>query len=272
MSRSRCWLLLAVGWVGSVASGRAEPDTLEAGLRELGQSLFADAARTLAQVPAAETGGTAEVWRPVARALALLNAPPRTAAKRAEAEALLREAYRGGDERVGPVAGYYLARLRRGTAEEAALLAEVRGRWPTHPLAEMGVVKAGMARVFAAPDASARGVALGELEAEVAGLTDRVARRELHAFIGHAALLTGGDERRALHHLQAAVEAGVPESSMRYRGYIIRIAELARGLGEAAVARDYYERFQRLFPRDDRQQVVRERLEELAAAERAEAS
>ncbi len=265
MLRGRFWFLLAVGWVGLVAPGRAERTGLETGLRELGQSLFADAERTFGRVLRAEAeGGVPQEWLPVARALALINAPPRTAAKRAEAEALLRAAYTGDDERVAPVAGYYLARLRRGTAEEAALLQELRRRWPDHPLAQLGVVKAGMARTFAAPDATARRAVLAELEAEVAALTDRTARRELHAFIGHAALLTGGDERRAMTHLMAAVEAGVPESSMRYRGYLIRIAELARTTGEVAVAREYYERFQRLFPRDDRQQVVRERLEELA--------
>jgi hypothetical protein len=260
------WLAWFLG--GLAAHAEAERPPLEAGLRELGQLLFADAAATLAAVP---PGGDGEVaaWRPVARALVLLNAPPRTAAKLTEAEALLRAGYSEGDERVAPVAGYYLARMRRGTMEEVTLMAEVRSRWPTHPLAEMGVVKAGMSRVFAAEDAPAREKVLVELEGEVAGLTDRVARRELHALIGHATLVTGGDARRALRHLLAAVEAGVPESSMRFRGYIIRIAELARELGETALAREYYERFQELFPRDDRQQVVRERLAELAAKETA---
>lgn len=265
MLRGGRWILLMAGSLGLVASAHADKTEFETGLRELGQSLFSDAERTLGRVSREESKvGEAAEWLPVARALALINAPPRTSAKRAEAEGLLRAAYEGGDERVAPVAGYYLARLRRGTAEEAALLADVRRRWPAHPLAELGVVKAGMARVYAAPDETARRAVLDGLEEEVTGLTNAMAKRELHAFIGHAALLTGGDERRALRHLVAAVKAGVPESSMRFRGYVIRIAELARSLGEVELAREYYERFQRQFPRDDRQQVVKERLAELA--------
>jgi len=246
----------AVTWV-------KESDPADEPLRAMGVMLFAEAG---AQLSAARLPEANDPRLPLVEALQWLHAQPRTDGRVAAALLRLREIEEAGDPVLAPVAGFFHARvlqLHVSPVQVDAAVAQYERlyrRHPSHPLAQMGLVKRGMIRLFAAVPGPEREAVYRELEAVVGRMHDRTARRDMHALIGHAALLEGSQDERARRHLVAALESGVPESSVRYRGYLLRVAELALRGGDNAQARRFYQKFLDEYPRDIRRQEVEERL------------
>lgn len=239
---------------------------LEPVLERLSILLFSDAEAALRQIPA-EVRETPAGW--TTAALVLLQSQPRTTRKILEAEALLERAWNGGEGELAPIAGYTRARIPQihreipDPAEAMSRFEELSARFPRHPLAEMGRVKHASLYLSLSSDRGELRQRIAELAETVGEYTDSTARRDLHSLLGHALLLAEIDAGGALRHLLAAFEEGIPESSVRYRGYLVRIAELARVEGETVIARAFYEKFLDAFPRDDRRLIITKRLEAL---------
>lgn len=269
----RALLPWAVLWALAAAPGRGDTypaaggsEALKPVLRQMAVLLFSDAEVSLGRIPAAERASPLG-W--TVEAMTLLQSQPRTEGKIDEAARLLERAWEEGGPAVAPVAGYFRARVPQAHAAVAdAALAmryfeELAERYPEHPLAEMGRVRHAALHLSLAESRADVAARIEHLERESAPFLDAAARRDFHSLLGHALLLHELDAAGALRHLLAAIDAGVPESSVRYRGYVIRIAELARVTGEAETAREYYNRFLEEFPRDDRRHMIEQRLRDL---------
>lgn len=169
------------------------------------------------------------------------------------------------DSEPGLSAAYLLGRLRQlnGEAEEPAEFLTLIRAHPQHPLAQLARVKLIMRRLYAltgAPPAAR----LEAAEALGAEITLPALQSDFHLVMGDAYIFFGDQREAALRHLGAAERLGIPSSATRGT-VLVQIGELARLTGDAALARQSYQAFLDNYPRDIRQQIVRDRLAEVEA-------
>jgi tetratricopeptide (TPR) repeat protein len=190
-------------------------------------------------------------------AIALLNVQPKTSGNIERAAELL-DRLRGADE-IGIAATYYLARLeqihrfRPNPQRALALYAELFRQHPHHPLAQSGVVKAALMRLYGG-DAD-----FAEIEASGRQLTIPEAVRDFHLALADAAGRLNLPAEKQLEHLLVVERVGVAKRKTAADLYV-RIAELARESGRAELARQFYGKFLAEFPNDQRVRLVKERL------------
>lgn len=91
------------------------------------------------------------------------------------------------------------------------------------------------------------------------------ARCDLHWLMAEAVAFHRLPAAQALPHLIAAEQTGRLDVVTR-PDVLVQVAELSRRAGDTVAAREYYERFLRDYPRDNRDYLVRQRLEALDAA------
>lgn len=235
---------------------------------------FADAQAALSSPAATATDDQAVAAlraRDYARALALLNAPPKTREKIQRAEnilASLAAAPHPADD-LHLAAAYYLARIRHIHAfepqpAEAAqryerLAAEHPGSW----WGQLAWLKRAIMRIYEdGSPAEGRAAALA-LGPEVQNLTDPTLRTCAHLTIGNALLRLGGPRLEAYRHLRAAAEAGIAMPEFR-ADTAIQVADLALEFGEPSVAIRFYRQFLTVFPRDGRAAYAEAQLGALA--------
>lgn len=198
-------------------------------------------------------------------AVTLVNVQPKTSANIERAAAIL-EVLRGNDE-LGITATYYLARLEqvhRFTPDPGKALErydQLYREHPGHPLAQMGVVKAALLRLYITR------LPFEEVEATGVKLSDPDAVRDFHLVLADAAGRLGLSDEQALKHLLAAEQAGL--AKRKTAGDVwIRIGELARLSGKRDLAARYYGKFLEDFPNDQRAFLVRERSTALRGGSR----
>ena len=199
-----------------------------------------------------------------AAALAELQSPALTSAatQRARAElAAIVAATPGTPE--GIAALYLLGRLDQletGSVEPAGL-ARLAREHPHHPLGQLAALKVLLHRLYApGPESAAARLHYGEdLNAAI---TLPALRSDYHLAMGEAYLFHGDQREAALRHLRAAAALGIPSAATR-ANVLVQIGELARLTGEPTVAAASYRAFIAEFPRDLRQQIVRDRLAEV---------
>lgn len=239
---------------------------LDVAWRSTTLNLFKEAHQTFA----AEDGPEATLGE----ALTLLVIQPKTAANVDKAAALLSALAAGSsdlaDERA-QTALYYLGRIEqvhRQTPDPAAarrhfdrlITAAPAGFW-----AQQAVVKRALIDLYDQEiSEETRRARFDVLVAQAAALAHDGARRDLSLLLADTALQFGYGQDLALTLLLQADAAGVVRKTEVAHVWV-RIGELARILGRAGIARDYYERFLKAYPRDGRVLLIRERLAELLA-------
>jgi hypothetical protein len=166
----------------------------------------------------------------------------------------------------GLAARYLLGRLRQledGISEPPEFIALISIQ-PQHPLAQLAAVKLLLRRLYAegiaAPAERLRA-------AEVLGksLTLPALRGDFHLAMGDAYIFYGDQRAPALRHLRAAEGLGIPSAATR-ANVLVQIGELARLTGDRETAVQSYTVFLADYPRDLRQQIVRDHLAALGEA------
>lgn len=215
---------------------------------------------------AEETGE--DSWRTFGRALSLLNAPPKTRARLAEARRLFERVAATPDQDLHIAARYYLARIDQVHAYEPdwpaarRQFSELLADFPDHALAQLGAAKIALLDLYDPTLPDPLEERFNRLTEMGRALTDPAARRDFHYVMGCAAIYHDLPDRLALDHLIASRDAGLTNDVNRANVFI-RIAETARALGEIEIARDHYQRFLQVAHRDRRARLARERLMEL---------
>ena len=209
--------------------------------------------------PTAERAGAQ-----LAAAMAELQSPGLTAAssQRARAElAAVVAADPGAAD--GFAALYLLGRLRQledGVAEPDEL-ARLSREHISHPLGQLATLKILLRQLYAdGPESAKQRLKHGE-DVGVA-ITLPALRSDYHFAMGEAYIFYGDQRGPALRHLQAAAAIGIPSSATR-ANVLVQIGELARLTDAQDVAAASYRAFIAEFPRDLRQQIVRDRLAEV---------
>lgn len=195
------------------------------------------------------------------RAIALLGSPAASGddVRRAKAE-LGATVAAGGDGDAVVAALYLLGRLEQ-LSEGTAVPREFETLWREHaghPLAQLATLKSLLRRLYAeGAEAAEDRLAAGEEGGATITVPDL--RRDYHLAMGEAYIFHGDRRGPALRHLRAARALGIPSAATR-ADVLVQIGELARLTGDRAGAAESYRAFLAEFPRDLRQQIVRDHL------------
>lgn len=211
----------------------------------------------------AETSGEVRLRSAVEALRSPETSAPETRLIRDELEAVVAAA---PDAEAGITARYLLGRLRQLEADvgEPPEFTALLERHPGHPLAQLARVKVILWRLYAV-DATPPAERLAAAEQMGAELTLPAMRGDFHLAMGEAYLFHGDRQAPALRHLRAAEQLGIPGAATR-ANVLVQIGELARLTGDRAGARRSYQAFLTEYPRDLRQQIVRDRLAALGEA------
>lgn len=210
--------------------------------------------------------GQPDGTRAILQALLLLSEPTRTPRGIQQAEALL-EPLSAKSDADGMLSAYLLARIadvHRPESDPGLALARydaVIAKDPAHPLSQIAVVRRSIVDIYSVSDDPL--AAVDRAEASLATLDDPSAQRDLSIVLGRSLLFLNGDASRARAHLERALELGLTDRLNR-SGTRVAVAELAARQGDAESARTHYERFLAEFPRDQRVNLIKERLASLS--------
>lgn len=198
------------------------------------------------------------------RAVALLGAPAVSADDNRRAKAELAALIADDDKSADALAALYLlGRLKQLENGEGDPLEfqTLRTQHPGHPLAQLAALKVLLRRLYSdGPESAEDRLRSGEELA--ATITQPALRSDYHLAMGEAYIFHGDRREPALRHLRAAAAIGIPSAATR-ANVLVQIGELARLTGQRAVAVASYRAFIAEFPRDLRQQIVRDRLAEV---------
>ena len=139
-------------------------------------------------------------------------------------------------------------------------------RQSNHPLAQLAVIKLGILELYN-PSIEDFSAALSETEERLNILTDSIAIRDFHILLAEAYERHKLSKSKGLEHLLAAQEID-PAIRLLDNGFIIRVADLARELGDYELSIRYYREFLDLFQRDVRRFQVARALERLSSVTR----
>jgi hypothetical protein len=215
-------------------------------------------------VPACGEPLAAEPGARFAAAIAELQSPALTPASTQRARTELAAVVAAAPATSEGVAALYLlgrlSQLEDGIAEPVEL-ARLWREHPDHPLGQLAALKVLLRRLYSdepeSPDDRLRhGEELGAV------ITLPALRSDYHLAMGEAYLFHGDRRGPALRHLRAAAASGIPSAATR-ANVLVQIGELARLTGAKDVAAASYRAFIAEFPRDLRQQIVRDRLAEV---------
>lgn len=215
----------------------------------------------------ASASAAAEESRPPTRferAVAVLGAPAVSADDSRRAKAELETIIANEEDSPDATAArYLLGRLKQLENNEAdpPEFQALRARHPGHPLAQLAALKVLLRRLYA-DSAESPDDRLRAGEELAAAIMLPALRSDYHLAMGEAYIFHGDRREPALRHLRAAAEIGIPSAATR-ANVLVQIGELARLSGERAVAAASYRAFIAEFPRDLRQQIVRDRLADL---------
>lgn len=167
------------------------------------------------------------------------------------------------DSETGINATFLLGRMRQlaGETEEPPEFTALIERHPAHPLAQLARLKLVLRRLYA-QDATPPAARLKAAEALGRELALPGLQCDFHLAMGDAYIFFGDQREQALQHLVAAEQLGIASSGTRGT-VLVQIGELARLTGDKELAVRSYRAFLDGFPRDIRQQIVRDRLAEV---------
>jgi tetratricopeptide (TPR) repeat protein len=261
--------LLALGFA-AIPPRPARADPAEA-WQDAALYLFNDAHRAFQEGLAAHPAGPNARESSFGEAMTLLNVQPQTEDRVTQAAALLtRLKQANANDPVGIAAWYFLARIaqvHQARPDPERALATYDALAAAHPDAlfgQLALLKSLVLRLYApGPPAEARR-RLADAESLAARFPDPAMLAEYHLVMFAAYARYRLDERAQLAHLLAADRAGITRPEQLNES-LFSTAELARELGDRALAIVYYKRFLAEFPSDFRAYHVRERLAALGA-------
>ena len=247
-------------------SSHASPAT-DQGWHDLAGYLFRDAHDAFTR----DAPGS-DRQRALGAAASLLNDPPVTSGKVAQAETQLRDllAANATDE-PALYARYPLARIAHlhrpaEIAEIERAYREVIAASPAHPLAELAAGKLALVLLYQRPDLTvSQRLAAAAALAPVAG-ADRLPETACiyYRVLAEAALYYDVIDDRVLAWLQRAA-ALAPRDVMTATSLRLQLAEVARALGQRETALAYYREYLAVaVPTDNRYQTAAEHMAELA--------
>ncbi len=182
-----------------------------------------------------------------------------------EAEAVLAELAQGSDE-LAAEAAYLRARIYQlhlnepDFAKAAELYAALAERQPESHWAQLGLVKLGLLKLYALPEATSPGVdRLAAAEALLPRLREPLLRRDLDLQIGQAGIVLRQPQARFLPHLIAAERVGGITGTAR-EDLIVQIGVLSERAGDWAMAREYFEKYLAEYPVNVRAFTIRQKL------------
>ncbi len=192
-------------------------------------------------------------------AIAQVNSSPVTVASLADAQRQL-TALVANDE-IGRAAHYFLGRLHQlhpiapdpiAAAREFAALVETGADdvW-----CRLALVKLAILRLTALPGPDDPAARVATVLPLFDRTTDPATRRDLHLVVAEVCLRQQHYDAATREHLLSALAAPSPGADVR-ADLLIQIARVSQLMGDAATARDYYERFVRDYPRDRRRPTV----------------
>jgi hypothetical protein len=241
--------------------GAEESGAIRRGLSEAWQTLstgFPDeAARQFAA-----TGNSREARLGIA--MVKFNRPPVTPSSLAEAQRQF-EALATVEDATGHAARYFLGRLQQlhpltpdpGAAARTFERLAATGaddRW-----CRLALIKLALLRLTVLTSANGLPAQLAGAETLLARTADPVTRRDLHLVISEVRMHHRLYDSVTLGHLQAALAEPTLPADLR-ADLLVQIAQVARLLGDRAVARVHYEIFLREFPKDRRHFTVGQAL------------
>ena len=201
-------------------------------------------------------------------ALMLLNKQPKTDGNLDRAAEIFDQVSASGDDDIGMLAGYYRARIEQfhrralDPAKAIDLFSKLIERNPGHPVAQYAVVKRAMMEIYDDSPVEAKRQRVAGLEESVERMSYPPAKRDLHLLIADTYVRLFPDDARTLKHLLAADAIGITRTKPKADVWV-RIAELARLLGDRKTAGTYYRKYLKEFQRDNRHYTIEERLKEL---------
>ena len=254
--------LVALCLLAPVAGAAEQADE---GWRFLSSYLFRDAKDAFTH----DKSGT-ERQRSLGLAACLLNDPPVTPWKVAEAEARLNSLGKEGPADENALyARFLLARIAH--VHRPAEIAEIETAYravitaaPAHPLAQLAAGKLALVLLYQRPDLSiAQRISAAAALESVAGVSQLPeAASAYYRLLANAVLFYDSADARALDWLRRAEELG-PSDIVTATGLRIQIAETARALGRRDEALAYYRKFlATAVPTDNRYRTAQERMAE----------
>ncbi len=210
-------------------------------------------------------------------AITLLNVQPKTRRNVERAYHIL-EQLRDEDsaDHYGLSAQYFLARIDQihrsppdpdSAARHYLSLIE---RQSKHPLAQLAVIKLGILQLYN-PSAEDVSAVFSQTENRLDLLTDSIVIRDFHILLSEAYERHNLSKSKGLEHLMAAQEID-PAIRLLDNSFIIRVADLARELGDYELSIRYYREFLNLFQRDVRRFQVARTLERLSSVTKSRGS
>lgn len=202
-------------------------------------------------------------------AAALLNDPPTTDEKIDRARSLFTEVAAVGDDDLGLLARYFLARIehvhraRPDLARAEELYRQLYQQHSDHSVAQLAIVKVAILRLRGPRlDADEARRRVGEFVLLLPHLSDTTARRNMHLVIAGTYTREISDRAAALDHLIAADELVIPSPQIRAHNRS-QIFFAARATGRTDIAIRYGRLFAREHPRDNRTYYITELTREL---------
>lgn len=238
---------------------------------------FEEAAHAFAELGA---GGTSPAGLRTARlglATVALQAQPRTeSGVRAALAELDRLAAEPPADDVSLAAAFLAARVVQDHVspadprEAARRFRQLHEGHSFHPLAQLAWVRWALLTLYdgnSSTDTTTARAKLARVEREGAALTDPLAIRDFHLLLAYAYPDLAPSDEAMLRHLVAADATGLLRWQTQ-RDLYVQIVETALTLGRTEVVRTYFERYEAAFPRDQRRQLLGERIAALLETER----
>ncbi len=238
---------------------------------------FEEAAEAFARIEreAASPDG-ARVAR-LGRATAALQAQPRTeSGVRTALAELDRLADEPSADDVGPAAAFLAARVVQDHVspaeprEAARRFRRLYERNPAHPLSQIAWGRWALLTLYDGRDpmdTTTPGERLARIEREGTSLTDPMAIRDFHLLLAYAYPDLAPSDEAMLRHLLAAEATGLLRWQTR-RDVYVQIVETALSLGRTEVVLTYFGRYETAYPRDQRRQLLGERIAVFLESER----
>ncbi|MCF7689597.1 MAG: hypothetical protein K9M98_14805 [Cephaloticoccus sp.] len=268
MPRRNCLCLLfsALALIGSMAdrAWAADNAALIGVWQEVSNYLSPEALLTFKDLPEAKPGAE-QRERAFCAAVVQLDQQPLSETRLDEVEARL-EALLVANQRdaIDSAARYLLGRIAQiyrvepDVAKAAGYYRDLVERAGPGHWVDLARVKLAVLDLYALPEANPA-ERIARAEALIPGTTDPLAVRDLHRLVGRAMMFYNWPPAQALSHLLAADAIGGLTGTLG-ADQLVQIGELAWDTGDAALAKNYYDRLREEFPRDPRIFLMEQRL------------
>jgi tetratricopeptide (TPR) repeat protein len=175
------------------------------------------------------------------------------------------------DDDPGIAASYYLARLSQHDSQAPdpqvaiATYRRLLSLHPGHPIAELSAAKLAILLLYDDSTPTELTARIDELYALILTLQQSSSQRDTRLILAEALLRLNHDHARAYPLIVYCIERELIRRPKRLQSLLLQAGESARKLGYLNEAAHYYSRYVEEFPRNNRADEVRRRLNALQA-------